>query len=147
MQKYLNCVIDETLRLWGPLNVPAPRISPGKVIAGRYVPPGIVISINPYATTRDPQYYPDPEKFNPSRWLEATEEMRSMSRPFSLGPRNCIGKHVAEIGIYLTVARVYQLYDVVAHPSMTPKMMRPRDFGILEPWAQSLLVTVTGVHK
>ncbi|GJN66130.1 hypothetical protein PLICBS_000146 [Purpureocillium lilacinum] len=33
---YLNCVIQEVLRLRGPASAMAPRISPGKVIAGKY---------------------------------------------------------------------------------------------------------------
>ena len=65
-----------------------------------------------------------------------------MSRPFSYGPRNCIGKHLAEIGLILTLSRLYQLFDVTVHPQTTDKMMEPKDIGILEPCGERLYVSI-----
>lgn len=138
--KYLSNVIDETLRLWGPLNTGIPRISTGRTIGGEYFKPGVGISNNPYATARDPQVFPDPYTFNPGRWDDATVDMRLMSRPFSIGPRNCIGRHLALIGLYLTVTRMFQLFDVTTDPSMTESRMRQRDQGVFSPWDETLLV-------
>ena len=142
LQPYLSCVIQEVLRLFGTLNVSLPRVSPGRHIAGHYVPAGTVVQTSPYATSRDPLVFPEPDSFNPERWTNPTPEMRSMSRPFSWGPRNCIGKHLAEIGLYLTVARVFQLYDVDIDPSTTDEMMEPKDIGVLEPKGEKLYVQV-----
>lgn len=69
-----------------------------------------------------------------------------MSRPFSYGPRNCIGKHLADIGLHLTLARLYQLYDIMIEPSMTDEMMRQKDRGVCAPWDEKLLVRPTFVH-
>ena len=146
-QRYLNNVVNETLRLWGPLNTGVPRLSPGKIIGGQYIPTGVGISNNPYATARDPVTFPNPDQFDPSRWDFATSEMRIMSRPFSLGPRNCIGRHVAEIGLYLTVTRLFQLFDVTTDSSMTEDKMKLRDQGAYTPWDESLLVTATSAFK
>ena len=68
--------------------------------------------------------------------------MKAMSRPFSYGPRNCIGKHLAEIGLSLTLARLYQLFDVTVDPRTTDRMMEPKDIGILEPSGERLYVNV-----
>ncbi|KAK5045999.1 hypothetical protein LTR84_008786 [Exophiala bonariae] len=65
---YLSNVIDETLRLWGPLNTGIPRISTGRMIGGEYFPAGVGISNNPYATARDPEVFPDPEAYEPDRF-------------------------------------------------------------------------------
>lgn len=48
-----------------------------------------------YAIHRDPQYYPDPEKFDPERFNEVNKKsILPMSYlPFGVGPRNCIGKN------------------------------------------------------
>ena len=142
LQPYLSCVIQEVLRLFGTLNVSLPRVSPGRLIAGHYVPVGTVVQTSPYATSRDPLVFPEPDCFNPERWAKPTIEMKSMSRPFSWGPRNCIGKHLAEIGLYLTVARVFQLYDVNIDPRTTDEMMEPKDIGVLEPKGEKLYVQV-----
>lgn len=141
-QKYLSNVVDETLRLWGPLNTGIPRMSTGRTIAGDYFPAGVGISNNPYATARDPDVFPSPEEYNPDRWNNASAEMRLMSRPFSIGPRNCIGRHLALMGLYVTVSRVFQLFDVTTDPSMTEFRMRQKDQGVFSPWDETLLVWV-----
>ena len=141
MQKFLNCVIEEVLRLRGPLSVSNTRVSPGKVIAGRYVPAGVTVETCSYATARNPQLFHDPIRFDPARWEHATNEMRQMSRPFSSGPRNCVGRHLAEVGLMLTIARIYQLYDIVPSPTMTEEEMKQVDQGVLEPGCEHFYVT------
>ncbi|KAJ8106539.1 hypothetical protein OPT61_g9465 [Boeremia exigua] len=131
---YLKHTIDKSLRLWAPLSVNNPRVSPGKVIGGHFIPAGTIVSNSIYSTSRDPTVFPNPGIFDPSRWENATSTMRIMSRPFSSGPRNCIGKHLAEINLALTIARLYQLYDIVPDPSMTEEVMRVKDQGVLSPW-------------
>ena len=69
-----------------------------------------------------------------------------MSRPFSYGPRNCIGKHLAQIGLILTLSRLYQLYDIDNDPIMTDEMMRPKDRGVTAPWAAKVLIKPTPAH-
>lgn len=67
-----------------------------------------------------------------------------MSRPFSYGPRNCIGLHLAEIGIYLTVSRMFQLMDLKLDSRTTEEMMLPCDKGSIEPIAGKLYVEILG---
>ena len=133
-------MIEETLRLWGPLSAGFPRVSPGRTISSHYIPAGVVVSTVPYATGRDPTVFPDPHNFYPDRWLDTTADMKNMSRPFSYGPRNCIGKHLADIGMHCTLTRLYQLYDIEVCNSMTEEAMRPKDRGVTAPWEAKLLV-------
>jgi cytochrome P450 len=147
LQPYLQACIDETLRLYGPLSSGFPRVSPGRHISGEYVPEGTIVSTSAYITARDPTVFADPLEYIPERWLDATPEMRNSWRPFSYGPRNCIGKHLAEIGLNLTLARLYQLYDIKIDPSMTDDMMRPCDRGVTFPWGKKLLVIPAPVKR
>ena len=140
-QRFLGCVIEEVLRLRGPLNGGAARVSPGKLIGRGWVPKGTTVQTDTYATARDPNVFPEPMNFNPSRWENATEEMRQMARPFSTGPRNCVGRHLAEMGLFLTVSRLYQLYDIIPDEKIQAEDMRQLDFGVLEPACQHFYVT------
>lgn len=96
-----------------------------------------------FATHRDASVFPNPFEFQPERWLHPTPEMKAMAKPFGTGPRNCIGKHLAEIGMRLTLTRLFQLYDIKTDPSMTPAMMKQRDRGAAGPWDAKFLVSVT----
>ena len=113
------------------------------MIAGRYVPAGVTVETNPYATARDPVVFKDPDNFVPERWLDATPQMQNMSRPFSMGPRNCIGRHLAEVNLQLTVSRLYQLFNIEIDPRTTDEMMKARDLGVMEPRAHHLYIRVT----
>jgi len=50
----------------------------------------------------DPQYYPQPEVFDPNRFLPAEKLTRSpyVFLPFGTGPRNCIGNKCVNAVIY-----------------------------------------------
>ena len=146
-QKYFNACIEETLRLWGPFNVGFPRVSPGKQIGGVFVPAGTVVATVAYSTHRDPNYFPNPLEFVPERWLDASSDMRAMAKPFGHGPRNCIGKHLAEIGLRLTLTRLYQLYDIEIDSCMTEEMMRQKDRGAAGPWAGKFVVVPKPASK
>lgn len=54
---------------------------------------GVNIMISVYAIHHDPEYYPDPEKFNPDRFESEEVKKRNPMTwlPFGDGPRNCIG--------------------------------------------------------
>ncbi|CAH2037138.1 unnamed protein product, partial [Iphiclides podalirius] len=98
--KYLDGVINETLRKWAPAlimdrtctkeyELPPPHeggkpytLKPGDVVYN------VVNSIH-----LDPKYYPEPEMFIPERFLEERKhEIKPFTfMPFGIGPRNCIG--------------------------------------------------------
>ncbi|KAH7028130.1 cytochrome P450 [Microdochium trichocladiopsis] len=139
----LNSMIQETMRLWGPLNIMFLRVSPGREVSGHYIPPGKTASILSYAAARDPDVFPDPETFEPERCLHPTAEMKALSRPFATGPRNCVGRHLAEVQLTLTLARIFQLYDVEVDPLTTREDMKLRDKGVMEPWAARLRIRVS----
>ena len=124
------------------MNVGNPRVSPGKTLSGHFVPSGVVVETCTYATVRDARVFDRPLDFDPSRWEGSTGEMKRMSRPFSYGPRNCVGRHLAELALTLTVARLYQLYDIVPDATIDPSQMQQVDHGVLEPGCKSFHVKV-----
>ncbi|KAG9189850.1 hypothetical protein G6011_06718 [Alternaria panax] len=114
----LNACIRETLRLLPPANgKTAQRTAPSCTIAGTYIPAGTIVSADLYSIQRSPKYFVDPANFRPERWLEGAEENgfdgddRSASRPFLIGSRACIGRHMAQQSIRLIMAKLLWRYD------------------------------------
>jgi cytochrome P450 family 6 len=57
------------------------------------IPKGINIQLATYSLHHDPEYYPDPFKFDPERFTPEKVKARDPFTflPFGEGPRNCIG--------------------------------------------------------
>jgi cytochrome P450 len=55
---------------------------------------GIIVHIPVYALHRDPQYWPEPDRFDPERFTEGNKKNRTpyTYMPFGEGPRICIGE-------------------------------------------------------
>ena len=46
-----------------------------------------------WTVTHDPQYFHEPFKFRPERWIDVeSTDVKEASQPFSLGPRGCLGR-------------------------------------------------------
>jgi len=110
------------------------------MIGGVYVPAGVVVSNPPYTTHRDPAVFPEPNQFIPERWESATAEMKAMYRPFHIGPRNCVGMHLARVQMLLTICALYRKFDLTLDPQMTDEMMYMRDQGLMDASGKKLLM-------
>ena len=67
--------------------------------------PGDLVWVPVYALHHDPDYFPDPEKFDPERF---SDENRGNIKnctylPFGSGPRNCIGNAYNELFVLLSL--------------------------------------------
>lgn len=119
--KYLFAVIEETLRILPPVPFGLPRTCPGAMIDGHYVPAGTIVSVSPYTASHDKRYWHDPEGWHPERWLSAGHPLynpvfdndnKDASRPFSTGPRVCLGVNLAYIELRMTLARLLWEFDM-----------------------------------
>lgn len=100
--KYLDMVVSETLRKWPPV------IAIDRHCTKSYVmetSEGKKVQLNPgdglwfpiHSLHHDPQYYPNPGKFDPERFSEENKGNINPNTylPFGIGPRNCIGSRFA----------------------------------------------------
>ncbi|XP_070393465.1 cytochrome P450 3A16-like [Dermacentor albipictus] len=97
--KYLHCVVLEGLRLF-PSAVRLTRCTSDDYVIGDTgikLPKGCSIVIPVYAIHHDPEFFSDPEGFNPERFSdENLESIRPYTYlPFGAGPRNCLGMRFA----------------------------------------------------
>uniref|UniRef100_A0A4E9ELW2 Isotrichodermin C-15 hydroxylase n=1 Tax=Gibberella zeae TaxID=5518 RepID=A0A4E9ELW2_GIBZA len=110
---YLNAVIEEGLRLFPPAPFGLPRVCPGTTINGLFVPKGTVVSVDTYTVSHDARNFPDPNSFIPDRWIDSEQKVnKDASRPFSLGPRGCLGKDLAYLEARMTLASLVYTYDL-----------------------------------
>lgn len=97
--KYLHACIEEALRMYPPVPIGLPRVTPPgepTIIDGKQVPPGMSVMATHFALYRNPENFRNPYQFAPERWLpESTiyaSDKKQAFQPFSLGPRGCLGK-------------------------------------------------------
>ncbi len=88
-------VFKEAMRLYPPIYFVARRCLSDVRIGGYDLPRGTALFISPWTLHRRPDLWPDPERFDPSRFEPAAEQARDKLAylPFGAGPRVCIGAH------------------------------------------------------
>ncbi|KAG5669762.1 hypothetical protein PVAND_000056 [Polypedilum vanderplanki] len=108
--KYLQMVIDETLRLYGPVaTIVRVSFKDYKILnSDLIIPKGTFTGIPTFAIHYDPEYYPEPEKFDPERFNDENKAKRHPMAflPFGAGRRNCIGER---FGLMQTKIAIIQL--------------------------------------
>jgi cytochrome P450 len=88
-----------------------------------------------FTTQRDPSAFPEPEMWNPDRWLagEISNEMKELFMPFSKGPRACLGKNMALMELKLTAATLILQMKVSVAPSTKDVDMEMQDHFLALP--------------
>ncbi|KAK3681110.1 cytochrome P450 [Podospora appendiculata] len=142
---HLTAVLHECLRLYPPGAINMPRTVPpgGASIDGRYVPGGAIVGIAQYAAYRSATHWTDPLVFAPERWLAGTNtgnkdsagdvgryanDRREVFKPFSYGPRNCIGQNLAMAECRLIVARLFWRFEVEVLPGQEDWVYNQRTY-------------------
>lgn len=113
--EYLKRCIMETLRITRTVPMIARQLDgPLQVTENITLPASSTIVISPWVSHRDPDYFPDPEKFDPDRFLPENVKQRHPFSyiPFSAGPRNCIGYKMATMEAKVVMARLLYHFDV-----------------------------------
>ena len=111
--EFMMAFLKETLRIATPARALFPRIAVrNHTINDVYVRKGHVINVNYFYNHYNPTYFPDPYKFDPHRWLnnEKLNETYAFI-PFSAGPRNCIGQHLALLEARIMLCDFLKMYD------------------------------------
>ncbi|KAK7869835.1 hypothetical protein R5R35_008052 [Gryllus longicercus] len=117
--KYLDMVLQETLRKYPPLAFidrvsNKPYTLPGTTVT---LEAGSRILIPSYGFHMNPEYYPNPKRFDPERFSEQNKHAKYSYLPFGEGPRNCAGIRFAGMQVKTAIARIICKYSV--HPSST----------------------------
>ncbi|KAM3510947.1 hypothetical protein MY11210_005413, partial [Beauveria gryllotalpidicola] len=108
---YLTGVINEALRTSNSVSGRLVRYSDvaGFQYQQCFLPRGTCISVSMNDLHMDPVMFPEPEKFNPDRWLKQSDYKRLVKhlQPWGRGSRICLGLELAYTDLYLTVSRLF----------------------------------------
>uniref|UniRef100_A0A182ST71 Cytochrome P450 n=1 Tax=Anopheles maculatus TaxID=74869 RepID=A0A182ST71_9DIPT len=135
--QYLDNVINETLRKYPPVESLNRVPSVDYLIPGtkHVIPKRTLVQIPVHALQRDPEHYPDPERFDPDRFTVEQCKNRPAYTflPFGEGPRMCIGMRFGMMQIkvgLVTLVRAFRFFPTVKTPERV--VFDPKSF-ILSP--------------
>jgi len=121
--EYMDSIVKEILRL-RPIVPMAPRkaMRPMK-IGGFDVPAGWNVCVSIYLVHHDERVYPDPERFDPSRFLGKRTDPYTWL-PFGGGIRRCIGMAFAQYEMKVVLTEVLRRADLAIAPGPPIQMVR-----------------------
>jgi cytochrome P450 len=121
--RYLDAFINESMRL-SPV---VPNI--GRVlqvdmkIAGRELPKGVTIAPCIYLINRRPELWPNPEKFDPARFVDSRPGAYSFI-PFGGGTRRCLGAAFATYQMKIVLSEVLRRFEIAPASGYEPRPRR-----------------------
>lgn len=95
--------------------------------------------LSSFVMQRDPDVFPEPEKFHPGRFLDKAQDGMGNAYtfiPFSAGPRNCIGQKFATLEMKSVVSKILQHFEISIDASYSEPVLI----------AEIVLKSVNGVH-
>ncbi|XP_036319967.1 probable cytochrome P450 4s3 isoform X1 [Rhagoletis pomonella] len=122
--RYMEAVIKETLRLYPSVPFYSRKVQEDLQLGNITVPKGASVSTLAYMVHRDEKYYPEPEKFDPERFLAAEKDLHPFAFvAFSAGPRNCIGQKFAMLELKLSLSSLLRSYEFLPAEGFKPKAL------------------------
>ncbi|XP_053678889.1 cytochrome P450 4c3-like [Anopheles nili] len=126
--RYLEACIKEGLRLYPSIPIIGRRLTEDVQIDNHLLPAGTNAVIIVYQLHRDPSVFPNPDRFNPDRFMVDQAGSGNVPRhpfayiPFSAGPRNCIGQKFGALeskAVLVSVLRKYRIEAVDRRENLT----------------------------
>ncbi|WP_172828884.1 cytochrome P450 [Mycobacterium sp. 1164966.3] len=119
---WAKACFDEAQRLKG--NPFKPHIAVKDIELGGYsIPAGTMVAISLYSLHRDERWWPDPDRYDPTRFTDeavATARPRTAFIPFTHGPHHCPGFSMAYMNGQFLMAMITQRYQVTVRPGWQP---------------------------
>jgi cytochrome P450 family 110 len=137
--KYLDAVINETMRMDTVVPNVGRELQASMSIAGRELPRGVVLAPCIYLTHRRADVWVEPERFNPSRFIDSRPAPYTFF-PFGGGTRRCIGAAFSTYQMKIVLAELLRSVELSPAPGYVAKPIRS---GIALAPSQGLPVVVT----
>lgn len=134
--EYTRRVVMEAMRLYPPAYAIGRRVLEDYEVGGFTIPADSMVVVSQFLVHRDPRWFPNPEVFDPDRWLPEVAATRPKFSyfPFGAGTRICIGEQFAWTEAILVIATLAQRWRFWLAPkqriAVQPRItLRPK-YGI-----------------
>lgn len=127
--KYTEGVFAESMRLFPPAWLIGRKALGDYPIDGCTIPKESILMMSPWVVHHDPRWFPDPDRFQPERWMNADDRPKFSFFPFGGGMRVCIGERFAWMeGVLLlaSIAQKWRFTLVPGHPVATSPLITLR---------------------
>ena len=104
-----------------PTNIPR-LVGPGGInVVGQHISKGLYVGVPNFSLFRNQEYFERPHDFIPERWIanptmgrneESIKRAQAAFQPFSVGPRQCIARHLASREVSYGLAKIFYMFDV-----------------------------------
>ncbi|HSH00976.1 MAG TPA: cytochrome P450 [Anaerolineae bacterium] len=112
----LNAIIKESLRLLPPLFFQVRNTNQPVTLGPHHIPAHSMIGFSSLITHRHPTIFPNPQTFNPHRWLDTPNPSPYAYFPFSAGPRLCLGAPFATLELETILPLILQKFRPMPLP-------------------------------
>ncbi|KAK0484301.1 cytochrome P450 [Armillaria luteobubalina] len=79
---------------------------------GYFIPKGSIVIYNIWQMSRDAEFYPDPEVFDPTRFMGPSPQLDPRELIFGFGRRICPGRLLAEASVFIAMARLLAVFNI-----------------------------------
>ena len=110
---YTKLVIEESMRLYPPAYFIDRVNSEEDVYEGMILPKGSTLLFSVYEIHRHPNFWKNPEDFNPERFQDENIKFSKNYYPFGAGPRMCIGNNFAMYEMILAIIALVEQFEII----------------------------------
>ncbi|KAJ3645289.1 hypothetical protein Zmor_022955 [Zophobas morio] len=139
--KYMDMVVSETLRKW-PNLVALDRVCTRPyTIEAKYpderpihLEKGAVVWLPVFGLHRDPEFFPEPDRFDPERFGDENKaKIKPYTYvPFGAGPRNCIGYRFALLETKILFFNILSHFEIVpVEKTQVPLVLSKKHFSLI----------------
>lgn len=139
---YVMAFLYEAMRFSSFVPVTIPHATTANTsLLGFHIPKDTVVFVNQWSVNHDPQKWPDPEAFEPARFLGPdgliNKDLASRVMIFSVGKRRCIGEELSKAQLFLFTSILAHQCHFRADPDQPAEMdfsygltIKPKAFKI-----------------
>ncbi|HEU4944583.1 MAG TPA: cytochrome P450 [Solirubrobacterales bacterium] len=110
-EEYLTATIQETLRLRPVISIVLRRLTEPVGIGGYELPAGVSVAPCVYLVHRNPEIYPEPQRFLPERFLDNPPGTYTWI-PFGGGVRRCLGASFAQFEMAVVLKELVKRHQI-----------------------------------
>ncbi|MEL7241185.1 MAG: cytochrome P450 [Cyanobacteria bacterium J06573_2] len=141
---YTRRIFDETLRLYPPVWGILRHLKQDDEIDGYSIPKGSLVTTPAFMIHRHPEFWENPDKFNPDNFLpeKANQRPKFAYFPFGAGKRICIGQNFALMEATIIIALISQRFKLELLPNQNIEIdptftLRPKNGIKVKVWKRN----------